>query len=311
MRIIYAGTPEFSVEALRALLASSHEVVAVYTQPDRPSGRGRKLTTSPVKQAALENSIPVEQPLNFKSDATLEQLKAYKADVMIVAAYGLILPEVVLQSFKFGCLNIHASLLPRWRGAAPIQRAMIAGDKKTGVCIMQMEKGLDTGPYYHVLSTDIDPTETASSLHDRLAQLGAKALIEVLPSIFAGSALAIPQNDAAATYAHKLEKAEAKINWQESAQLITAKIRAFNPWPMAFFEVDDLKIRVGNAQILPIEKTYETGEIIKIHKSGMMVAAKENAVNITYMQLPGAKMLAIRDILNGNKLMLNEGQILP
>ena len=309
MKIIYAGTPEFAVPALQALIDADYEVVAVYTQPDRPTGRGRKLAMSSVKQLALENSIPVEQPLNFKSNETLEQLKSYQADIMIVAAYGLILPQIVLESFEFGCINIHASILPRWRGAAPIQRAIIAGDDSTGVCIMKMEKGLDTGPVYHKKIIEILPEDTGSSLHDRLMQLGADALMQTLPGIFSNSIKPVPQNGDTATYAHKLEKLEAKIDWQESAELIQRKIRAFNAWPVAFCELNGENVRIWEADFNLETHNRQPGEIVGVSKTAITVACSEGLLTIHALQLPGGKMLTISQVINAKKELFKIGTL--
>ena len=211
LKIIFAGTPEFSVSALAALLKSRHELVAVYTQPDRPSGRGRKLTPGPVKKLALEKGLPVYQPAKLKAEDDLVRLESHHADLMVVAAYGLLLPSRVLEAPRLGCVNIHASLLPRWRGAAPIQRAILAGDTETGITIMQMDEGLDTGPMLHTLACPVDPRETGGSLHDKLAELGARALMEALPGIAAQSIVPAKQAEADACYARKLEKSEARL----------------------------------------------------------------------------------------------------
>jgi len=233
LKIIFAGTPEFSVAPLAALLESGHKVIAVYTQPDRPAGRGRKLTASPVKQLALEHSIPVFQPKNFREEADLLQLEELQADLMVVVAYGLLLPQRVLGAPRLGCINIHASLLPRWRGAAPIQRSILAGDSETGITIMEMEAGLDTGPMLLKKSCAIGSEDTGGSLHDRLSPLGAEALLEALPGIADGSLKAEVQDDTKAEYAAKLNKSEAVMDWQRSAQDLGRQVRAFNPWPVA------------------------------------------------------------------------------
>ncbi|MBL4638853.1 MAG: methionyl-tRNA formyltransferase, partial [Proteobacteria bacterium] len=233
MRIIFAGTPDFAANTLEALLTTDHEICAVYTQPDRPSGRGRKLTASPVKQLAVEHQIPVQQPLNFKSEEIKQILAAYQADLMIVVAYGLLLPQAVLDAPTLGCINIHASLLPRWRGAAPIQRAILAGDHETGICIMQMEAGLDTGPVLAQATCPIHDDDTAQILHDRLVLLGAKTLLETLPEIESRQQQAKKQDDALSCYADKLKKQEAIIDWHQPAIRIAKQIHAFNPWPVA------------------------------------------------------------------------------
>ncbi|MDX1811781.1 MAG: methionyl-tRNA formyltransferase, partial [Gammaproteobacteria bacterium] len=233
MKIIYAGTPEFAAVALRALLKTSHEIIAVYTQPDRPAGRGRKLTPSAVKQVALEHNIPVYQPASLKDESAQQELANLNADIMVVAAYGLLLPKAVLDIPIRGCLNIHGSLLPRWRGAAPIQRAIEAGDAETGITIMQMDVGLDTGDMLLKKSCEITDADTTATLHDKLAELGGAAIVEALDLLEKNALPAEKQDDAQAVYAHKLNKAEAVVNWNESAAIIQRKIRAFNPWPVA------------------------------------------------------------------------------
>ncbi|MFK5984266.1 MAG: methionyl-tRNA formyltransferase, partial [Pseudomonadota bacterium] len=234
MNIIFAGTPVFAATTLNDLLNSQHNIVAVYTQPDRPSGRGRKLTPGPVKKLAQEYDIQVLQPLNLKLAEDQQILKSFNADIMIVVAYGVILPEIVLTTPKYGCLNIHASLLPRWRGAAPIQRAILAGDKQSGVTIMQMDKGLDTGDMLTISQCDIEANDTASSLHDKLAQLGSIALLATLDKIQNNTLVATAQNNELAKYAHKIDKQEGKIDWTKNAINIVRQIQAFNSWPVAF-----------------------------------------------------------------------------
>lgn len=311
MKIIYAGTPDFAVPALQALIDSNHTIVAVYTQPDRPAGRGKKLAASPVKQLAEQYFIPVQQPIHFKDSETLAQLKSYQADIMIVAAFGLILPKTVLELFPFGCINIHASILPRWRGAAPIQRAIIAGDTETGISIMQMEKGLDTGPFYCIERCAIGAEDTGQSLHDRLANLGATTLMQVLPKLFAKAIQPKPQDDAAATYAHKLEKAEGKIIWQESAKLIHRKIRAFNPWPVAFCEIQNESVRVWQAEVM-LSETSSTvpGTVISVEKNAIHIACGQGVLSITKLQFPGGKVLAMSDILHAKKELFKPGMVL-
>ncbi|RKZ96443.1 MAG: methionyl-tRNA formyltransferase, partial [Gammaproteobacteria bacterium] len=234
LKIIFAGTPDFAAVALQSLLDSQHEIIAVYTQPDRPAGRGRKLTASPVKALALEHDIPVYQPVSLKDEAAQQELIELQADIMIVVAYGLILPEIILAAPQYGCLNIHASILPRWRGAAPIQRAILAGDQATGVTIMQMDKGLDTGDMLLINRCAINPGDTASSLHDQLALMGGTAIMQTLADIEAHRLQPQAQDDTQATYAHKLDKQEAQIDWHQDADDIVRKIQAFNSWPVAY-----------------------------------------------------------------------------
>ena len=239
LRIVFAGTPDFAARHLAALLSSEHEVIAVYTQPDRPAGRGKKLTASPVKNIALENNIPVYQPENFKSDEAKQELADLNADIMVVVAYGLLLPQAVLDTPRLGCINVHGSILPRWRGAAPIQRSIWAGDKETGVTIMQMDIGLDTGDMLSIATLPIESTDTSASMYEKLAGLGPDALVECLADIASGKAVAEKQDDELANYAKKLSKEEAKIDWNDSAEHIERCVRAFNPWPMSHFAITD------------------------------------------------------------------------
>lgn len=300
LNIIFAGTPEFAVPTLQALINSRHKVVAVYTQPDRPAGRGQKLHASPVKLLALQYGIPVEQPKSLRDDIAQQHLKDnYNVDMMVVAAYGLILPRAVLEIPKLACINVHASLLPRWRGAAPIQRAILAGDKETGICIMQMDVGLDTGAVFSAYSCLINADDTAQSLHDRLAHIGAEALINTLDKIQAGIAIAIPQNEEHVTYANKLTKQEAAIQWDKKAIEIDRAIRAFNPWPVAYTQLGDKMIRVWQANISN-EKYNENkaGTIISATKSGIDVATGDGIIRLQKIQLPGGKPLAVSDVLN-------------
>jgi len=319
VKIIFAGTPEFAACALAALLKTEHEIVAVYTQPDRKAGRGQKLTASAVKLLALEHDLPVYQPLHFKSSteeglAAQQQLKDLNADVMVVAAYGLILPQVVLDTPKYGCLNIHGSLLPRWRGAAPIQRAIATGDAETGVTIMKMAAGLDTGDMMYKTYCPIEATDTSASLHDKLALQGAEAIVAVLHSeqtLQQYLAEREVQNEAFTVYAHKLSKAEAQIDWSLDAVQIDRNIRAFNPWPVAFIALDEQNnLRVWNS-VLSHETTEKTqvGEIIAIDKHGVhVVCANHTVITLTALQWPGGKPLNAVQILQTQKL--NIGQIL-
>ena len=304
LRVIYAGTPEFAVPALRSLFESAHEVVAVYTQPDRPAGRGRKLQASPVKQLAVEATVPVEQPENFRDEEVCQQLADYDADVMVVAAYGIILPQVILDTPRFGCLNIHGSLLPRWRGAAPIQRAMLAGDAETGVTIMQMAAGLDTGDMLLKTQYKISPVDTASTIHDALACDGAEALLSVLSQLRSGELSPEVQDDSQTTYAAKFNKAEAEINWQLSAEAIDRQIRAFNPWPIAYTKKNDQPLRFYMSEVVP-EKSVSalTGTVIAESSEGIEVSTGAGVINITQLQLPGGKPLAVREFLNGRSLL--------
>ncbi len=306
MRIIFAGTPDFAAASLAALLNSDHDVVAVYSQPDRPAGRGRKLTASPVKQLALQHHIPVEQPLNFKNPADRQQLADYQADVMVVVAYGLILPQAVLDTPQYGCLNIHASLLPRWRGAAPIQRTILAGDSETGVCIMQMAAGLDTGPVLKRLSLPIAADDTAQSLHDKLAELGARALLATLDDLATLQAAAQAQDDAQTCYADKLQKAEAAIDWQQSAAQIDRQIRAFNPWPVAQTVFRGDILRIWSAQLSSEKLAGRPGEIVRVDRDALLVACGNGIVSIQELQLPGKRHMAVADFLNSHTIQTGE-----
>ena len=298
LRIVFAGTPEFAVPCFSAAHAKK-EVVAVYTQPDRPAGRGRAMQSSPVKQAALAAGIEIFQPEKLRNAEAIEQLRALKPDLMIVVAYGLILPQAVLDIPRFGCWNVHASLLPRWRGAAPIQRAIEAGDQRTGVCLMQMEKGLDTGPVLLQLEHEIRADETAASLHDALAQLGAQVISDGLGLLRAGL-LPKPQVQAAdgISYAHKIEKSEARIDWQADAETIARKVRAFYSWPIAEAQLGGERVRIHAAQALQQSHQQQAGDIIAMNKSGIDVACGEGVLRITLLQREGGKAIRAADYVN-------------
>ncbi len=300
--MLFAGTPEFSVAPLQALLDAGYDVRGVYTQPDRPAGRGRKLMPSPVKQLAVEHGIPVYQPTNFKREEALAELEGLRADLMVVVAYGLLLPERVLNAPRLGCINIHASLLPRWRGAAPIQRAIQAGDEETGITIMRMDKGLDTGDMLYRLTCPIAPDETGGSLHDRLAPLGAKALMAALPGILSGELHGEPQNDAEAIYAHKLSKAESAIDWRQDAAAIERQVRAFNPWPVAQTRWNDANPRIWAAHALAGPATGEPGQVVGADRDGIRVACGKGQLCITRIQMPGKKAMPVADFLNAHAL---------
>ncbi len=302
MKIIYAGTPEFAATALEALINSPHQLCAVYTQPDRPAGRGRQLRASPVKALALAHGIEVLQPESLKGEEALHQLASYNADIMVVAAYGLLLPEKILNTPKLGCLNIHASLLPRWRGAAPIQRAICEGDEKTGVTIMQMDVGLDTGDMLLKKETSILPEDNAQTLHDRLALLGAEALIETLNLLENGSITATPQNPEEANYAKKLSKDEAIINWNNPASSIARAVAAFNPWPVAQTVWDDKTVRIWQAVALDDNADKPPGCVIATGKEGIDIACGKGCLRVMKLQLPGGKPLAARDFLNAHRV---------
>ena len=310
MRIVFAGTPDFAAVALRALLATDHDIVAVYTQPDRPAGRGRKQQFGPVKQAAVDADIPVFQPTTLKDKAEQQRLRDLEPDVMVVAAYGLILPQVVLDIPRLGCLNIHASLLPRWRGAAPIHRAIEAGDAETGVTIMQMAAGLDTGDMLLKQRTPIHDDDTGGSLHDRLADIGGNAIVEALAALDTRGLPAEPQDDGLATYAHKLSKDEAHIDWQADAAAIARKVRAFNPWPGTDGELEGQRIRIHEAFAVGDISRQPPGTVLARERSGVDIACGHGILRITRVQLPGTRAMSVSDLINGGKPVLMPGQVL-
>ncbi|GAB2627065.1 methionyl-tRNA formyltransferase [Novilysobacter erysipheiresistens] len=301
MRIVFAGTPEFAVPCLRAA-TGRNEVVAVYTQPDRPAGRGRTLAPSPVKREALLRGIEVLQPENFKVPVSREALAALKPDLLVVVAYGLILPQAVLDIPTHGCWNVHASLLPRWRGAAPIQRAIQAGDARTGVCLMQMEKGLDTGPVLLKQAIDIGADETGGQLHDRLSELGAQVLADGLGLLRAGiRPVPQPQPAEGVTYAHKLDKAEARLDWNRPATELASTVRAFNPWPMAEAQLAGERVRVHGAVAMPLAHDATPGNVLAAGRDGIDVACGEGALRIRVLQRDGGKAITAADYLNGRR----------
>ena len=299
LRIVFAGTPEFSVPCLEACRASGAEVVAVYTQPDRPAGRGRKLTPSPVKAAALAAGIAVEQPESMKPAEVKGTLAAYRADLMVVVAYGLILPRKVLAMPRLGCWNVHASLLPRWRGAAPIQRAILAGDAESGVDLMQMEAGLDTGPVLLQRRTPIARDDTGGSLHDRLSALGAEVLAEGLQRVIAGETLlATAQPEDGVTYAHKLDKAEAKLDFSRPAIALERQVRAFNPWPVAEGEITGERLRIHAAHAIELEHHAAPGSVLTAGRDGIDLACGQGALRVTAVQRAGGRRIGAADYLN-------------
>ncbi len=301
LKLIFAGTPDFAARHLAALLSSDHEVVAVYTQPDKPAGRGQKLTASPVKELALAHSLPVYQPASLRNEAAQAELAALGADLMVVVAYGLILPKAVLDTPRLGCLNVHGSLLPRWRGAAPIQRAIWAGDAETGVTIMQMDVGLDTGAMIRKVSCPIAFDETSASLYDKLAELGPQALVDTLGAMAAGETAAEAQDDALANYAQKLSKEEARIDWSMEAVAIERCIRAFNPWPISWFEVAEQTIKVWQAEVIDSDHGQSAGTLLKADKQGIDVATGKGVLRLLTLQPPGKKAMSVPDLLNSRR----------
>lgn len=301
LKLIFAGTPDFAARHLAALLSSDHEVVAVYTQPDKPAGRGQKLTASPVKELALAHDLPVYQPASLRKEEAQAELAALGADLMVVVAYGLILPKVVLDTPRLGCINVHGSLLPRWRGAAPIQRSIWAGDAETGVTIMQMDVGLDTGAMIRKVSCPIAADETSASLYDKLAELGPQALVDTINAMAAGDTAAEAQDDALANYAEKLSKEEARIDWSMEAVAIERCIRAFNPWPISWFEVADQTIKVWQAEVITQDHGQRAGTLLKADKQGIDVATGKGVLRLLTLQPPGKKAMSVTDLLNSRR----------
>jgi methionyl-tRNA formyltransferase len=312
LRIVFAGTPEFAAAHLQALLDADLNIVAVYSQPDRPAGRGHKMHVSAVKELALQHGLPVYQPASLRDPQAQQDLSALEPDLLVVVAYGLILPQAVLDIPRLGCINSHASLLPRWRGAAPIQRAIEAGDSESGVTVMQMEAGLDTGPMLLKVTTPISDTDTGGSLHDRLAELGPQAVIATIDLLAKGSAQPESQNDALATYAHKLNKSDARIDWQRPAIELDRMIRAFNPWPLAhaLWEGQTLKVLAAS----PTEDHGAPGRILECSKAGLLVGCGSGSLRLTRLQIPGGKPLSFSDLYNARReqfapgLQLGNGQ---
>ena len=310
LKIVFAGTPDFAARHLAALLSSEHDVIAVYTQPDRPAGRGKKLTASPVKNIALEHDIPVYQPENFKSDEAKQQLADLDADIMVVVAYGLLLPQAVLDTPKLGCINVHGSILPRWRGAAPIQRSIWAGDAETGVTIMQMDIGLDTGDMLKIATLPIEPIDTSASMYEKLAELGPVALVDCLADIAEGKAAPEKQDDALANYAKKLSKEEACIDWADDAEHIERCIRAFNPWPMSYFVVAEQNVKVWQANVEADNQGKAPGTVLAADKQGILVATGQGALRLTELQPPGKKAMKAQDLLNSRREWFEPGTVL-
>ncbi|MBA2657625.1 MAG: methionyl-tRNA formyltransferase [Tatlockia sp.] len=310
MRIIFAGTPEFTLPCLNALLNSGHELLAVYTQPDRPAGRGRKLQFSAVKTWALAHQLPVYQPENFKDDNAVAELAALQPDILIVIAYGLILPKKVLTLPTLGCINVHASLLPRWRGASPIQQAILHGDRESGISIMQMDEGMDTGDVLTEVTCLINSKESAGNLHDKLAQLAAEPLLNTLDALAKGQAKPKKQDNSQVCYAAKIKKEDAAIDWTKTAIEIAQQIRAFNPWPIAFTQLGNVNLRIHRAEVLEYPVSVPPGTIISLDKRGMLVATGKNALLVETLQFPGAKAMALADWLNAGRSQLHVNLVL-
>ena len=306
LNIVFAGTPDFAAKHLAALYASEHNVVGVYTQPDRPAGRGKKLQPSAVKSLALGNGTPVYQPASLKNHEAQQQFSALNADIVIVVAYGLILPKAVLDTPRLGCLNVHGSLLPKWRGAAPIQRSIWAGDKFTGISIMQMDEGLDTGAVLLEKSMAITGAATSATLYEDLAELGPRALIETLDNL-ENLSPSIQNNDEA-TYAHKLSKEEARIDWSLSAQQLARNVRAFNPWPVVWFVHNQEAIKVWQVEVVEAFEGFPQGTIVSVDKNGIEVATSEHNLLLSHIQIPGKKAQSVADIINGKPNMFIVGQ---
>lgn len=302
-KIVFAGTPEFSVSALQALLDSEHEVVAVYTQPDRRSGRGRQPQPSPVKQAAVAAGVPVCQPVSLRNDEALAELQSWNADLMVVVAYGLLLPKVVLDTPRLGCINVHASLLPRWRGAAPIQRAIEAGDEESGVCIMQMDEGLDTGPVWDRVTQVINDQTTGAVLHDQLAAMGAHALLEAMPRVLAATELPKAQSEEGACYARKLQKQDAWLDWSRSAEQLSDQVRAFNPVPVAQGKVGGETLRVWQAVALDESGDASLGSVVAESAQGIDVQTGEGVLRLLSLQPAGKKAMPVAAFINGRSLL--------
>lgn len=299
LRVLFAGTPDFAVPALRALIDAGHAPLAVFTQPDRPAGRGRKLQASPVKVCALEHGLTVRQPETLRDPAAWSELEDFRPDLMIVTAYGQILPQEVLDIPRLGCWNIHASLLPRWRGAAPIQRALLAGDHETGICIMHMEAGLDTGPVYLRRQLPIAGDDTGGSLHDQLAELGADALMTCIDQLLEGTLpKPEPQDDAQATYARKLDKAEAQIDWTRPAEELERLVRAFNPWPVAWCELEGERVRVWSAAMIGQGRALgPPGRVLAADDAGIDICAVSGGLRLLEVQRPGGRRLPVAEFL--------------
>jgi methionyl-tRNA formyltransferase len=302
LAVVFAGTPEFALPALEAIAGSRHRIVAVFTQPDRPSGRGRRLGASPVKERALALGLQLRQPATLRDAAATAELAGFAPDVLVVVAYGLLLPPAVLEAPKLGCINVHASLLPRWRGAAPIARAILAGDRSTGVCIMRMEQGLDTGPVMTRRETDIAPRETAGELEARLAVLGGAAIVDALDALAAGKASFEPQDDSRATWAAKLSKSEARLDWREDAAALERRVRALNPRPVAETTLDGAQLRVFEAEAVSAPPGPVPGTILRADAQGIVVMTGDGALALLRVQLPGRRAVTAGQLANARPL---------
>ena len=310
MRVIFAGTPEFAAIHLLSLINDdAQEVVAAYTQPDRPAGRGKKLTSSPVKLLARQHGIPVYQPSSLNNEVALSDLATLEADIMVVVAYGLILPQSVLSIPSYGCINVHGSILPKWRGAAPIQRAIENGDQSSGITVIQMDAGLDTGAMLSVSHCNIDKDETSASLHSKLALLGADSLSSTLRKIQDQTVVGITQDSNLSSYANKIKKSEALVNWSESAHIIERKIRAYNPFPVSFSMLDGLRIKIWSASVQEKEMEGEIGEIISATARGLEIKCGQFCLLIQELQLPGKARMAVSEVLKSKALLFSHGQI--
>jgi len=307
LRVIFAGTPDFAARHLDALLAANYNVVGVFTQPDRPAGRGKKLMPSPVKVVAQEHGLPVFQPASLRPADNQQLIADLNADIMVVVAYGLILPKAVLEMPRLGCINVHGSLLPRWRGAAPIQRSLWAGDDETGVTIMQMDVGLDTGDMLYKLACPITPDDTSASLYDKLAELGPQGLIETLQLLASGKAKPEVQDESKVTYAEKLSKEEALLDWSLSAAQLERCIRAFNPWPMSYFMMDGQPVKVWKASVIETTMNAVPGTILEADKQGIQIATAQGVLNIEELQPAGKKAMKAQDLLNSRKAFFAPG----
>ena len=309
MKIIFAGTPDFAATHLQALIDSyQHQIVAVYTQPDRPAGRGKKLTASAVKQLACDHNLTVLQPPSLKDSDAQQQLASFEADIMIVVAYGLILPQVVLDTPRLGCINVHGSLLPKWRGAAPIQRAIEAGDKETGICIMQMDAGLDTGPVISVARCAIEDSDTSGSIYQKLSELGAPTLLVALEKMASGVAVAEQQDDSQSTYARKIDKSEALIDWSMSAQEISRRVRAFNPFPATFSHIGGDRVKIWGASATDKQSNNSAGAIIHADAEGILVQTGRGQLLITEIQLAGKSKMPVSELLKSKAELFAAGQ---